>query len=734
MKQNNQYSDKSFLLSIKREGYPDSPLYYFKLEDKNVKESASNLIKPRWKSSIISSFFNDGSYKEDNNLEINNVDTFGILIVIHSAKDLHIGQSYDAKNAPSFAQDYLFHKICKASGVNDKKETIQPRTPIIHITLTNIYVDNMYGDNVELFPLIPRSYQIMDSSIWNYLVPFNGIPESKNNTGESGSDRFKSAISSIINNYERGLYYLSVSHEYADLNGRLALQSYLSGAHASGVAPFIFHSESATQRMICDEFFEHEIIDEISEEVHIEGRNTINSINNWKWRILLVDDKAVSPMEATGTSARTNYEFSWNCKLTIIRDVLEKRFGIKGKIHCRHCSDNRNDDTLSFTIKEGYSISKSADFFIKQINDLKDRVIENDIRNLNGEERRKRIKELKDALLFSVLPIGEPIEGFKFYFNSNAVKYGLKDSVNIFLRSLLPNNVEIKEGCPSSSQIVIEYAQCIEDAEKALRQKKYDIILMDYLLNGEKRKEYGYRLLGDIYGALKYYKDDYTSNKDGYKIGPSERYFFIFISAYSTAVYERLLAEGLNRSEKYWHIAVGACPTNTPQLFLYNLIKLMEKRLDDSGIDRLTAKGIFNVVKKIYGKMEGEDSGKPVRYRANKYYQKVLDMHYLYKKMLNDVHIPSGNNESIFNTTESVLISTFIIQNVNLGGFLEHLTQLVHLTAFGTIRQWPEMWEEYIYFKAQFNIAQFIENGNSKDEFNQLCVEIEDHILGLKTD
>ena len=161
----------------------------------------------------------------------------------------------------------------------------------------------------------------------------------------------------------------------------------------------------------------------------------------------------------------------------------------------------------------------------------------------------------------------------------------------------------------------------------------------------------------------------------------------------------------------------------------------MEKRLDDSGIERLSAKGIYGIIHEIYGNINEDNDVKYVRNRANKYYQRILDLHYLYKKMLSDVQISSGEKDSVFNTDGSVLMTDFIIQNVNLGGLLEHLTQLVHLTAFGTIRQWPEMWEEYIYFKAQFDIHQFEKECESaRDKFNKLCEDIESYILNLKSD
>ena len=316
--------------------------------------------------------------------------------------------------------------------------------------------------------------------------------------------------------------------------------------------------------------------------------------------------------------------------------------------------------------------------------------------------------------------------------------------------------------------ILIEYAETVEDAEAALRSKKYDAILLDYLLEKGGKVEYGYQLLEKIYefqtaksitDVVKYVKNNssklnelYQKKKnelinkndddlwylvlneqfknDEYKIGPHGKIFFIFISAYSSAVYERLLAQGINQSEDYWFISVGACPTNTPQLFLYNLIKLMEKRLDDSGILKLSSGAIYKLINTIYLRKEEDPKRDSIRKRANAHYQEVLSLQYHYRSILRDVEIPFGNNSSTFDTKGSVLMTDFIQNKINLGGMLEHLTQLVHLTAFGTIRQWPEMWEEYVYFKAQFE-KQLDEV--DLDNFNSLCQNIENYILELKS-
>ena len=204
----------------------------------------------------------------------------------------------------------------------------------------------------------------------------------------------------------------------------------------------------------------------------------------------------------------------------------------------------------------------------------------------------------------------------------------------------------------------------------------------------------------------------------------------MFISAYSYAVHDRLLAEGLNQSEDYWFINLGACPTNTPQLFLYNLLKLMQKRLDDSGILELSSKEIHKLINRIYLPKEQDARGDSVRKKANTLYQKVLSLQYHYRNILKDIEIPFGQNASDFDTKGSVLMTNFIQKKINLGGMLEHLTQLVHLTAFGTIRQCQEMWEEYIYFKALFEKQL---DDVSIDDFNKLCQNIEKYILELKS-
>lgn len=584
---------------------------------------------------------------------------YPINLMIHSAKDLLGGQPTSEEDAYDFAQEQL-------RNVGSDDEQI---FPIVHLAMSDLFIDSLLG--ISQHPEdVPRNYMIMDNSIWNYLVPvqdtyyINNLVDYKES--KNGNSNFKEfelsvrqywkvnfydAVCSICKNYEKKLYRLTVAREFADLNARLTKQSFLTGTHASGVSPFVFHSECVTKQMIQREF-------RLNEEkkvlpYNIGGKYLPNSlldrICNHKWRILLLDDKAITPMGAsryqkTNKESDNNEEIqddrktkgSWNCKLTIIRKLLEKQLDLEKKVAYKPCCHNINKIT----------------------------------------------EELEDSTV-----IMEPAD----------------DTV-----------------------LLIEYAQNLEDAKSAMKEKKYDFVLIDYLLDQKDGTHYGYELLEDIWYDQQQHKKDEKHLQ--YKVTPhrSQRLYCMFISAYSSAVHDRLLAEGLNLSEEFWHINLGACPTNTPQLFLYNLIKLMEKRLDDSNLERLSIDGIMDDLDKIFG-----EEGKERTYASEQYY-KIQSYQYYFRTLLKDYDITAGD-ENLFETNQSVLITDFLNDNINMGGLLEHLAQLVHLTGFGTIRQWPEMWEEYLYVKVQ--LESLIKDGDKEREqkLENLCHHIENYIKKLKS-
>lgn len=310
---------------------------------------------------------------------------------------------------------------------------------------------------------------------------------------------------------------------------------------------------------------------------------------------------------------------------------------------------------------------------------------------------------------------------------------------------------EAKSSNSGKGNVDIWCVTSIKDAIRLLGEYKFDIVFLDYLLGGRSlnqsdfyinkdqadeetllefeqyknssAREYGYQLLKRIKALQK--------SNDIYR-GPLGRQYFMFISAFTTAVDERLRAEGLNRSEKYWHIAEGACPTNTPNLFRYYLLKLMKKRIVDSCIESISPDdvsispvGIYDIVNRIFYQKKGSDT--EVRARAIKHYRDVLMLLYYHNRMLKDA-VLSSEEEEVFNVHGSVLFSNELCKHPNREGLLEHLVHLVYLVAYGTARQWPEMWEEYLFFKTGFDQKVF----NDKEKLEQLYGYIEDYILSLK--
>lgn len=266
-------------------------------------------------------------------------------------------------------------------------------------------------------------------------------------------------------------------------------------------------------------------------------------------------------------------------------------------------------------------------------------------------------------------------------------KVNKKDIIEQALKSL---KFKIVNENDEGSKDKCIYLECAESTKKALakmKDKKYDIILLDYLLDNE----YGYQIFSELQTE--------EENKTETYSGPLGRNFFMFISAFTTAVDERLHSAAIARSEDYWYIGEGACPTNTPEQFKLYLINLMWKRLDDSGINDLTASHIYSLLHKIFLPKEKCKDQTSVRKRANENYREILSLQYHYQRLLKDVEMA----DKIQDTKGSVLVTEFISWQTNLGGLLEHLVQLVHITAFGTVRQWPELWEEYIFCKAQFD-------------------------------
>lgn len=503
---------------------------------------------------------------------------------------------------------------------------------------------------------------------------------------------------------------MKVAEEFADVNARILQQSYLSGHHAIGIAPFIFHSET-TIKKLCDTEFKSFIDGFIKKK---KGEDDEEQDANWRWRFLLVDDKAIENNDGM---------LKKNCKLSIIMRLIEKAL-FPGKSNwIQYRLLEQQGEKLSYS-EEAKTIDNNAKIVIECVHSYDDAIVALKNRKYDlilldylldlKDGQRKYGYELLEEINRST-KIKKQFERFRFGVDYSSCKekvYALKDLIS-------------EKNHVSNYNELIDYIRTIID---------------DNSINVETIEE----LLDSIQTKIE---------KKQFQIGPCGKLFFIFISAYSTAVNERLLAQGLNRSEDFWYINTGACPTNTPQLFTYNLLHSMNKRLNDCGIIKLSTDRILELVAKIFKPDDNKDKWRnSVRKRASRYYHEVLSLQYYYRSMMDDLVIPQNYKqtpESIFEITGkgSVLISDYSYKKQHLSGLVDHLANLVHIAAFGTIRQWDEMWEEYLYLQSHFNtvigyldkedtqVNEKKENDKSKTvrTFQRVCDHIESFILGLKS-
>lgn len=331
-----------------------------------------------------------------------------------------------------------------------------------------------------------------------------------------------------------------------------------------------------------------------------------------------------------------------------------------------------------------------------------------------------------------------------------------------------------KEQCGNiSDMFVIDSVTNLEEARKCLQDYSYDIILLDYLLGmGSYRREYSYELLESINNGTEGYEQIQENIKQ--KKIPVGKFYFMYISAFSTAISERLQEKGLTYSNEYWYLGRGACPTTTPELFKYNFLHLLIRQIRDLTGEKTGEVNItlIHLLKEIY------DNRKFVRSSAEQKFNALLLMKARYqslKKFCNPKECKKkyfdnyeekwkevcescskvcemflGRKDTV--SAENCLITSacpHLERRENFGwcpnsplmnrlfpdvkyysnSFWEHLQHLVYLTAYGTIRQWPEMWEEYMFVKPK--LEQACKALKGKEE-TLICEAIENFIIGLK--
>lgn len=283
----------------------------------------------------------------------------------------------------------------------------------------------------------------------------------------------------------------------------------------------------------------------------------------------------------------------------------------------------------------------------------------------------------------------------------------------------------------STLKVSLECAETIDDAHMALQTKKYDLILLDYLIKENNKPRY----IDELLEKIKVVFDEEINNNEekkewllapikksggrggkvvelanksdkdinkliSQKKGSGGKFKFLFMSAFVNAVNNHMLQLGLLPNTSYWHFGRGACPTTTPNFFKYYLVRTMYDQVCEitrlhniSEEKRIVT--LINLLSVIYDKQS------ECRQNAIKYFNALLKMRLNYDIFKYDVCIDNYSTNGKMKEGNQSLFVESLFPDVGYynNAFWEHVMHLVYLTAFGTIRQWRDMWDEYVLVK-----------------------------------
>ena len=305
-------------------------------------------------------------------------------------------------------------------------------------------------------------------------------------------------------------------------------------------------------------------------------------------------------------------------------------------------------------------------------------------------------------------------------------------SVGVFSCPAMHWNEENGADCSQGDfDLAIVCAHDVRSAMLLLKYERFDIVLLDYLLgSGAQGREYSYNLLKDIESQkTNVPKSEEKSLFQRTLFGPNSRLFFLHISAFIPAISERLQEQMLSRDTAYWHIARGACPINTPQQFLYYFFSLMNKRYTELiGKDGTLVALLYG----IFGASGDSGTGFiPVKNNAVNRFNDLLELRRKYDVLRRYDVEREDAGRSWQNRRGSLLVYSLLPDmEVYSNSFWEHIKHLVYLVAFGTVRQWPEMWEEYMFVRERLDRAEAaLPRQNTGQSLTEM---IENYIVGLK--
>jgi len=282
-------------------------------------------------------------------------------------------------------------------------------------------------------------------------------------------------------------------------------------------------------------------------------------------------------------------------------------------------------------------------------------------------------------------------------------------------------------------RVKIHCAESREEARAAIIRERFDIILLDYLLNRKDSE------VPDISVDMLVRLRSLSSELKDVR-GPLRRLWFSNVSAFENAIEGNLTAEGLSHFTDEWVMDRGACPVNTPELFKHNLILFMRfqvKHLASFPGENESAGGsaivmLPDLLREIY---KGKED---VRDNAKRLFRALLKFKEEYEILRKDIAYGLEKDEDrnspeklAANPRKSEIVHSLFPDIPHYtDAFWDHLVHLVYHTAHGSPQQWPQM---LVNFKETKEVLRRAVAGNQAAQagVEQLCADIETHIINL---
>ena len=321
-------------------------------------------------------------------------------------------------------------------------------------------------------------------------------------------------------------------------------------------------------------------------------------------------------------------------------------------------------------------------------------------------------------------------------YGNKALKGGSQNKNDIF-NQILPDTI-FKKGSGIDHHIInlncnVVVSESIEDALEKIKPGKsddkekmqFDIILLDYLLgkknDGSNNREYGDEFLHKLENDNELLK----------KRGPLGKFWILPISSFSNAMLSKLEEEGIGRISDNWYIMDGADMINTPNLFIYNFLKLIYLQLN-TAIVTIEDIAKFIIENKQYDanglkSKEGEENEDVIyitRQNARRLYGIFMHKFGLRGALRND-----EKQGSAF--AESVRDYMYKERTEDLR-FYENVRKLLYLVGYATHSDSALMWDLLTHISSVVASTKFKSGEIDKKQVNSFLKKVQEYISGLK--